>query len=254
MATLSEHTVDLDRRATTITLSLTAAGAVVGALVLALVASLAGVAWLGALVGLLAGAGLVTWLVRRADTSILASIDATVVPAGDEPRLRNLVDGLCVSNGLPVPTLAVVDDATVNCLTIGRSPSSSTVVFTRGLLDTLDRIQLEGVVARHLAVIKSGEAHLGTVLAPFAAFAPSLVARAIPQRYDLLADLEGVGLTRYPPGLTSALERARGNTRVASAPRSSSHLWLDDPHPAGGEPPGVAHSPIDERIATLQEL
>jgi heat shock protein HtpX len=227
---------------------------VLGALLLGLLAALAGVAWLGALVGAAGGALIVTWLVRQADARILAALDAVPIPSGAESRLRNLVDGLCVSNGLPVPALSVVEDPGLNCLTVGRTPSTSTLVFTRGLLDTLDRIQLEGVVARQLAVVKTGEAHLGTVLTPFAGFAPALVARAIPQRYDLLADLEGVGLTRYPPGLTSALESARGSTRVASAPRSSSHLWLDDPHPAGGEPAGVAHSPIDERIATLQEL
>lgn len=221
---------------------------------LGLLAALAGVAWLGALVGLVVGAGLVTWLVRTADARVLRALGAAPIPTGAEPRLRNLVDGLCVSNGLPVPSLSVVDDTGINCLTVGRTADTSTLVFTRGLLDTLDRIQLEGVVARQLAVVKSGEAHLGTVLTPFAGVAPALVARAIPPRYDLLADLEGVGLTRYPPGLTSALERARGSSRVASAPRTSSHLWLDDPHPDGGEPAGVAHSPIDERIATLQEL
>jgi heat shock protein HtpX len=229
-------------------------GALACAVVLGALALLVGLAWLGALVGLALGGGLVSWVVRGADTRVLAAVGGVAVPAGDEPRLRNLVDGLCVSNGLPVPHLAVVDEPGMNCMIIGRTPSSSTLVFTRGMLESLDRVQLEGVVARQLAVVKSGEAHLGTVLAPFAALAPGLVAKAIPQRYDLLADLEGVGLTRYPQGLTSALESARGSTRVASAPRTTSHLWLDDPHPAGGEPSGIAHSSIDERIATLQEL
>lgn len=225
-----------------------------GALLIGLLASLAGLAWLGALVGLTAGAGIVTWLVRQADARILAAIGAVPVPEGGEQRLRNLVDGLCVSNGLPVPHLSVVDDPGMNCLSVGRSPAGTTLVVTRGMLDTFDRIQLEGVVARQLAQVKSGETHLGTVVVPFAGLVPTLVARAIPQRYDLLADLEGVGLTRYPPGLTAALECARGSTRVASASRSSSHLWLGDPDPAGGEPAGIAHSSIDERIATLQEL
>jgi heat shock protein HtpX len=235
-------------------LALTGAGAVVGALLIGLLASLVSLAWLGALVGLAIGAGAVTWLVRHADERVLATIGAVPVPDGAEPRLRNLVDGLCVSNGLPVPHLSTVDDPGINCLSVGRSPAGTTLVITRGMLDTFDRMQLEGVVARQLAQVKSGETHLGTVVMPFAGVAPSLVAKAIPQRYDLLADLEGVGLTRYPPGLTTALERARGATRVASAPRASSHLWLGDPDPAGGEPAGIAHSPIDERIATLQEL
>lgn len=224
-----------------------------GALVLGLVGALAGVAWIGAVVGAVAGAAAVLWAVRGADARILAGVGARPLPPGAEPRLANLVDGLCVSNGLPLPTLAVIEDPAVNCLGVGRSADATTLAFTRGLLDGLDRIQLEGVVARQLAQVKSGETHLGTVVAAVG-IVPGLAARAIPPRYDLLADLEGVGLTRYPPGLTSALERARDVTHVATAPRASSHLWLADPTPTGDALAGTVRSPIDERIATLQEL
>lgn len=182
------------------------------------------------------------------------AVKATPIPAGQEPRLRNLVDGLCTTSGLPVPELSVVEVASINGLVVGLAPEDTTLVVTRGMLDRLDRIELEGVVARQLASIRRGESALATTLVAVAGVAPGLVARVLPDRYDLRADLDAVGLTRYPPGLTRALEKAREGSAVPHAPRWSSHLWFDDPSPAGGEPPAIAHSPIEERIATLQEL
>lgn len=223
-------------------------------MVLGVLLALAGVAWLGLLAGLVAGAALVAWWLRGTERRVLDGIGALDLDARAEPRLHNLVDGLCATSGLPVPHLAVVDDPGVNCLAVGRTPDATTLVFTQGLLRALDRIELEGVVARQLGQVRRGEVHLATVVVPFAGAAPGLVARVLPDRYDVRADLDAVGLTRYPPGLTRALEKVRNRSGVARAPRSSSHLWLDDPSPTGGEPPALAHSPIDERIATLQEL
>ena len=235
-------------------LGATLAGALVGALVLGAVAALAGIAWLGVLLGAALAAVAVTWVVRTTPSRVLGAVGARPNPAGEQPRLRNLVDGLCVSNGLPVPQLSAVSSPGLNCMAVGRTPDHTTLVVTDAMLEQLDRIELEGVVARQLAQVKHGQVHLATVLVPLAAVAPGLVARALPDRYDLRADLEAVVLTRYPPGLAAALDKARVAGGDAPATRSTSHLWFADPSPSGGESPVIAHSPIDERIETLQEL
>lgn len=221
---------------------------------LGVLAALLGLWWLGVLVGLVLGAVAVAAWLRGTTDRVLAAVGATPLAPGAEPRLRNLVDGLCTTSGLPEPTLAVVPDTTSNSMAVGRTPEHTTLVFTRGMLDRLDRIELEGVVARQLAQVRRGEVRVATAAVPLATLAPGIVARVLPDRYDVRADIDAVGLTRYPPGLTRALEKTRSGSAVARAPRASSHLWFDDPSPAGGEPPGIAHAPLDERIATLQEL
>ncbi|MBK5224494.1 MAG: hypothetical protein JJE52_16785 [Acidimicrobiia bacterium] len=231
-----------------------AGGAVVGALVLGAIAMLAGVAWVGLVLGAAVGAAMALWQLRGTSARVLTSVGAVPIAAGSEPRLRNLVDGLCTSNGVSIPDLSVIEDDAINCLAVGASPQHTTIVVTRGMLAGLDRMQLEGVVAWLLGQVKRGETRLATVITPVAALAPRLAARALPERYDVIADLDAVGLTRYPPGLLAALEVTRSRSAVARAPQSSNHLWFDDP--AGGTT-GVGaafHSSIDERIATLQEL
>lgn len=215
---------------------------------------MAGIAWVGVLLGAAIGAGVAWWQLRSTTARVLAGVGAVPIATGAEPRLRNLVDGLCTSNGVPVPALSVIDDAGINCLAVGASPHHTTVVVTRGMLDGLDRMQLEGVVAWLLGQVKRGETRLATVVTPLAAVAPGLAARALPERYDVIADLDAVGLTRYPPGLLAALEVTRSRSAVARAPHSTNHLWFDDPTGGTAEIGATFHSPIDERIATLQEL
>ncbi|QGG95140.1 M48 family metalloprotease [Actinomarinicola tropica] len=223
-------------------------------MVLGVLGALLGAWWLGALVGAVAGGAAVAWWLAGTSERVLQAVDAVPVPSGEQPRLRNLVDGLCATSGLPVPALSIIDVDAANSLAVGTSPDDTTLVLTRGLLDRLDRIELEGVVARELARVRRGEVALATLLVPLGSIAPGLLARFLPDRYDVRADIEAVGLTRYPPGLTRALEKTGTASAVPHVPRSTSHLWLDDPSPTGGEPPATAHSPIEERIATLQEL
>ena len=73
----------------------------------------------------------------------------------DEPRYHNLVEGLCVSAGLPKPELYVIDDDAPNSFATGRNPDHAAIVVTTGLLEKLSRMELEGVLAHELAHIRS---------------------------------------------------------------------------------------------------
>lgn len=101
------------------------------------------------------------------------------------------------------------------------------------------------------------------VLAPVVAKA---MQAAVGRRRESLADVSGVELTRYPPGLISALEKLRDDSTVVAAhSRATAHLWIEEPAPRDDEEGRVSflnrlnrmfatHPPLDERIAALREL
>jgi heat shock protein HtpX len=102
----------------------------------------------------------------------------------------------------------------------------------------------------------------GLLLLPLVPLAARLMRLAVGRRRELAADVSGVSLTRYPPGLISALEKLRaGPTAVGSASPAMAHLWIESPV-ARVEAEGRlglarlfdTHPPIDQRIQALREL
>jgi heat shock protein HtpX len=96
------------------------------------------------------------------------------------------------------------------------------------------------------------------VLAPITA---RLMQLAVSRRREYLADATGVSLTRYPPGLISALEKLRDDTTVVhTASKATAHLWIEGPldetpkKHRGFDHLFSTHPPINERIKALQEL
>lgn len=78
-------------------------------------------------------------------------------------RLINLVEGLCVSMGVSEPGICVVDDTALNACAVGRDPAHTTVVVTTGLLDTLERVELEAVLAQTLSRVKNQDVLVATL-------------------------------------------------------------------------------------------
>jgi heat shock protein HtpX len=104
---------------------------------------------------------------------------------------------------------------------------------------------------------------VGIVLLVVAPLVGRLMQLAVSRRRELLADVTGVSLTRYPPGLLSALEKLRDDTTVVhSASRATAHLWIESPIPrASSDGRGArlnrwfdTHPPLEERIAALREI
>jgi heat shock protein HtpX len=136
-------------------------------------------------------------------------------------------------------------------LACGRSPRTAALVVTQGLLDSLSRIELEGVLAHELSHIRTLDILPATYAAVFAApFGPRAVGFALSPDREAAADAYGVSITRYPPGLLAALEKIEADTHPFS-PRSRTiaHLWLRGP-----ETGAVGRRPFDERIEALREL
>lgn len=205
------------------------------------------------LVGLLAGlavTALVLWLVlSRATASALAAIGASPLDEGVEPRLESLVESVCASHGIAEPTVHLVESAAVDAAVAGRSDDTHLVV-TRGLLDQLDRLEMEAVIARELSMFGSG-IQAATVLAAIASWigplAEPLRDRLLDDRRLVRADFDAVAVTRYPPALAAAFEKAASAPRIAHVARAD-HLWMVGSGATSVQPD------VTERVDALREL
>ena len=233
-------------------------GAVILGVVVCGVLALAGLLVVGLVAGIvLAGAaGAGAWFgavrprVRDADQRVLALVGPhrAVDPAVGEPgeaRLANLVEGLAPGAGVARPACFLVDDAAPNALAAGRDARSGCIVATTGLLDLLSRMELEGVVAQCLVRIRDGDVAAPTIALALGRRgngpAPETDGRSFP------ADRAAVALTRYPPGLASALRHLASDPGAVPAAASEllGPLWL--------VPPGSSVA-LQQRIAALEEL
>jgi heat shock protein HtpX len=184
---------------------------------------------------------------RYGDRLVLRAARARRVTPQEEPRLHNIVEGLSLAAGLPKPEVYVVPERALNAFATGRDPAHSSIAVTQGLLDSMNRLELEGVIAHEMAHIQGRDILLGTivgtlvgavvlmaefmlrifwwgggrgrrvgslplVLVGFAfAMLSSLFAQlirvSVSRRREYLADAQGALFTRYPPGLASALKK-----------------------------------------------
>ena len=254
--------------------------ALLGLLLGVLLALLTGAwtAWPGIGLGVgLAAAVLLTNLVPGLGEQLaLQRVAASPSDPERQPRLHNLAEGLCEKAGLPVPSLYLVDSAAANAFAVGRDPAHSAIVVTSGLLDVLNRVELEGVVAHELAHVRSRGARLASATvvlgglpgllrerdgggaraaaaALLAPLAPTLLRLGAQPRRLLDADQSAAYLTRYPPGLASALRKLAATGGPLPGRPGLDHLWLVAPEPPT---PGAAptHPPLEERLAALRDL
>ncbi len=106
------------------------------------------------------GAGLAWW---RSDAVALAMSHAEPADPSTHARYHNLVEGLCIAAGLPKPRLYVIEDPAPNAFATGRDPDHAAVAVTTGLLEKMDRIELEGVLAHELAHIRNYDILVSTL-------------------------------------------------------------------------------------------
>lgn len=229
---------------------LVGAMALVPVLLLTLIGLLVGSVLAGVLVGVAVGVVAATLFVRTATGRVLSSVGARPLRADEHPRLTNLLEGLCLTSGVPGPEVRIIDSEVPDALAVGTSPRSAVVVVTSGLVDLLGRIELEGVVAHELARIRHHDIAPATLAAALGPFGDQVAGRILASERILAADVEACQLTRYPPGLIAALESIERTHSATSVDRPApAHLCLA---PAGHDP--TSHPPLHERIALLREL
>lgn len=179
----------------------------------------------------------------------------------------NIVENLCISLGVPMPSLYIIEDKSPNAFATGRSPKKSAIVVTRGLIEMMEKNELEGVLAHELAHIQNRDTLLMTsvvvlfgivtiildfvlhsvawggsrdkgpwvIVIVVAAYILipiilSLIRLAVSRNREYQADVTAALYTRYPEGLASALEKIKNfNVPMKNANTSTAHLFISDP-------------------------
>jgi heat shock protein HtpX len=181
------------------------------------------------------------------DRIVLAMTRAREIKKEENPELYRIVENLCIGAGLPMPKLYLIDEDQPNAFATGRDKNHAVVAVTRGLLERLERVELEGVIAHELAHIGNRDILLQTITVTLVGFvailsdwflrmsrfsykkekergseifyifailasilaplAARLIHLAISRKREFLADATGALITRYPEGLARALEK-----------------------------------------------
>src|SRR3979411_1472948 len=222
----------------------------------------AGVAFIPFAILFSAGSSLFSYY--AGDKLVLAQSRAREVPEGEEKVLRDVVETLALGLGIPTPKLYGIEDPAPNAFATGRDPKHASVAVTRGLLNTMDRSELEGVIAHELSHVGNRDIRVmllvtvlvGTValladwmwrsmfwgrgrdrdrggagaiiaviaiaLAVLTPIIATLIQLAVSRQREYLADASGALLTRYPPGLVSALRKIpEGKAALRGAKKST---------------------------------
>ncbi len=243
----------------------------------------------------------------NSDKVALAVSHATPADPVQYARLHNLVEGLCIASGLPKPRLYIVDDPAPNAFATGRNPKHAAVAVTTGLLEKMNRVELEGVLAHELSHIRNYDvlvmtlavtmvgiivllsdfflrimfwtgggdrdnesnnplgivfAIVGFILLIFAPIIAQVMQLAVSRRREYLADASGVQMTRYPPGLISALKKLEDDhTSVHTSSKATAHLWIEEPLDKESNKGDNkwnhlfdTHPPIEDRIRALEAM
>lgn len=99
----------------------------------------------------------------KSDAIALAVSRAEPADPAEYPRLHNLVEGLCIAAGLPKPRVYIVRDDAPNAFATGRNPQHAAIAVTTGLLEKMNRVELEGVIAHELSHIRNYDILVSTI-------------------------------------------------------------------------------------------
>lgn len=232
----------------------------------------------------------IAWVANQKIIDVITG--ARPVTRTEEPRLWNTLEALCISRGITMPRLAVIETPQRNAFASGLSRDKGAVTVTRGLLDALDEAELRAVLAHELTHIRNGDARLLVIAAVFSGVI-SLVAEmlfrgvrfrggnrrgngaavmvgflvvalawgltfllrmALSRRREFLADAGAVELTQDADGMIAALRRIEGQSAMPAIPGQVRAMFLDDPpRESWFSSLTATHPSIPTRVAALVE-
>jgi heat shock protein HtpX len=247
----------------------------------------------GLIIALVLAGGMNLYALWNSDKAILRQQGARVVDAAGAPDLVGMVRVLAGRAGVPMPKVYVIDTAQPNAFATGRNPDNAAVAVTAGLMRSLTRDELAGVIAHELAHIRNRDTLLMTVTATFAGaismlanfalffggrrdnplgligtlammilapLAAALVQMAISRTREYEADRVGAEICGQPLALASALERiaggaARIDNMAAERNPASAHMFIINPlHAHAHDRLFATHPATENRVAALRAL
>jgi len=144
------------------------------------------------------------------DKLVLTMTGARQIQESDNPRLFALIQEVCVASGLPMPKVAIVEDRAPNAFATGRNPEHALIAFTTGILDEMDRDELQGVIAHEMAHVANRDTLVSAVAATTAgaiAIFSDFLMRMMWWGGGRRDDREGGGRLDQPECLPTWLER-----------------------------------------------
>ena len=99
------------------------------------------------------------------DSIVLTMTGAKELQYSDNPKLFDLVQEVCIASGLKMPKVAIVEDSAPNAFATGRNPEKALIAFTTGILDVMDRDELQGVIAHELSHVKNRDTLVSAIAA-----------------------------------------------------------------------------------------
>lgn len=207
------------------------------------------------------------------------------------PTLYNVVEELSIITHIKMPDIYIIDTPALNAFATGMSPDNAAVAATRGLLETLNREELEAVMAHEFAHIKNYDMRLQTAAVALSSIiswiggnmfwfgrgssddddnpvvallsvlaimlAPvfmSLMQLAISRNREYLADSTAIEFTRNPKGLISALRKLSQGPKYKEADRTSHAMYIINPLLTKGDSWMSTHPSIENRIQRLEAM
>lgn len=230
----------------------------------------------------------------KISTAITLKINgAEPISKKDAPEFYSIVESLSITAGLPMPKLYIINDSSMNAFAAGTSPENSVICATTGLLENMDKVEIEGVMAHEISHIKNYDIRvsmaavaltavigvlsdivlrfiflndddedsknpIALILGLFFVLISPLLATitrlAISRQREFLADATAVSLTRYPDGLISALEKLKNNKPLERQNSTTASLFISNSMKQGFfQRLFSTHPPLDDRIKRLKE-
>jgi len=205
----------------------------------------------------------------NSDKIILKLNKARPANEQQDQQLKLLLEGLCIATGLPMPKLYVIEDTALNAFATGRNPENAVICVTTGLIETLDKYELEGVLAHELSHVRNYDILLQTVVTimvglvvilsdiifrfglhhsdddnkvgpiimiislVFLILSPifaTLMQLAISRNREYLADASAADITRNPGGLINALKKLTDDKEpLEAANKSCASMFIVTP-------------------------
>lgn len=242
----------------------------------------------GAMIALLVAFGMNIFTFWNADKIVLRMHDAREVDIDSAPEFYSMVRNLAQRAELPMPKVYIIDSPHPNAFATGRNPENAAVAATTGLMNMLNRDEIEGVMAHELAHVKNRDTLIMTMVATIAGaismlanfglffrsgddrsgglaalaavlvapFAAMIVQMAISRTREYGADRGGAEISGKPMALASALAKISGAAQairnpVSEANPSAAQLYIV---PTQVSELFSTHPATENRIAALQDL